>query len=74
VTLRDGRWLFLIVPALAILAALQQSDAMVCIFSCSSGRSVAEDIAQAFWGTIVGAMVAAFVRFRKRKVTTNDAS
>jgi hypothetical protein len=64
-TLRNGRLLFLIVPALAILAALQDGGAVLC-FSCNSERAVSEDLVQALQGTAVGAVIAALVRWRKR--------
>jgi hypothetical protein len=64
VTLRDGRWLLLIVPALALLAALQADGPVLRFISADPWEIVSGILVQAFEGTIVGAAVAGLVRLR----------
>lgn len=68
VTLRNGWWLLLIVPALALLATLQACSTVLPFIASAPDRLLPGVLHLAFIGTIVGAVIAGFVRLWSRAV------
>ncbi|WP_395022496.1 hypothetical protein [Dongia sp.] len=60
--LRNGWWLFLIVPTLALLAALLEGGVLIYRYEIDAGRIAYGSLVFAFIGTMVGAVVAGIVR------------